>query len=66
MPLKTLAAATSLTILVVFAAVNVSLIVLKRRDQPDGVPDIWIGMPVLGALTCVVAIIAQIANWVSG
>lgn len=59
-PLKSLAEMTSLVILVVFGAVNVSLVVLKRRSQPDDVPDIWIGLPYFGAVTCMGALGTEI------
>lgn len=59
-PLKTLAEATSLVILVVFAAVNIALIILKRREQPAEVPNVWLVVPVLGAITCSGALAAQL------
>lgn len=65
-PLKSLAEATSLIILLVFVAVNISLLLLKRKDQPDGVPNVWIGVPVIGAVTCAAAACAQLAQWIGG
>lgn len=62
-PLKSLAEATSLVVLIVFMAVNASLFVLKREGQPSGVPDVWKGVPVLGVLTCAGAMVAQAAHW---
>jgi uncharacterized integral membrane protein len=53
-PLKTLAAATSFIILLVFAAANLSLIALERRhpaapfDIPVFVP--WLGLALCGGL----------------
>ncbi|MGB7408015.1 MAG: amino acid permease [Pontixanthobacter sp.] len=65
-PLKTLASGTSLAILFVFIAVNVSLIVLKRREQPDDVPNMWMAVPVLGASMCGLAVIGQLVLWITG
>lgn len=59
-PLKQLASATSYAILLVFIGVNASLIVAKRRDQPDDVPDIWPIVPVLGVVFCLVALLGQL------
>ena len=64
-PLGRLAQATSLAILVVFFAVNAALFVLKRRDQPESVPDIWIGWPVLGMVFCAGAVIGQVVLWLT-
>ncbi len=64
-PLGRLAQATSLAILIVFFAVNAALFVLKRRDQPENVPDIWIGWPVLGMLFCAGAVIGQVVLWLT-
>jgi amino acid transporter len=65
-PLSTLAQGTSLAILVVFTAVNAALVKLKRRDQPEGVPDVWIGWPILGILFCGGAVLGQLARWAFG
>jgi amino acid transporter len=65
-PLGRLAQATSLAILVVFFAVNAALFVLKRREQPEGVPDVWIGWPVLGMVFCAGAVVGQITLWLTG
>jgi amino acid transporter len=65
-PLGTLASATSLAILLVFAAVNAGLWRLKRRGQPEGVPDVWIGFPVLGVLVCAGAVAGQVWQWTLG
>lgn len=59
-PLKQLASATSYAILLVFIGVNASLIVAKRRDQPDDVPDIWPIVPMLGVVFCLVALLGQL------
>ncbi|NHK28609.1 amino acid permease [Parvularcula flava] len=64
-PLKQLAEATSLIILIVFAAVNLSLLALKAKSQPDGVPNMWIGVPIIGAVTSAGAVATQILLWVS-
>ncbi|WP_306119526.1 MULTISPECIES: amino acid permease [unclassified Roseitalea] len=63
-PLKGLASATSLAILIVFAGVNAALWALKRRGQPEAVPDISIGVPILGLVFCLGAIGGQIWLWV--
>jgi hypothetical protein len=39
--------------------------VLKRRDQPESVPDIWIGWPVLGMVFCAGAVIGQVVLWLT-
>jgi basic amino acid/polyamine antiporter, APA family len=65
-PLGRLAQATSLAILIVFFAVNAALLVLKRRDQPEDVPDVWIGWPVLGMGFCAAAVVGQAALWLTG
>lgn len=65
-PLGTLASGTSLAILVVFAMVNAALWRLKTRDQPDDVPNLWIGVPVLGLIFCLLTIVGQIALWTGG
>jgi amino acid transporter len=65
-PLGTLAQGTSLAILLVFTAVNAALVKLKRRDQPEGVPDVWIGWPILGIVFCGGAVLGQLARWVFG
>ncbi|TFL19066.1 APC family permease [Jannaschia formosa] len=65
-PLGTLAQGTSLAILVVFAAVNAALWRLKRQGQPEGVPDVWIGWPVLGMAVCGAAVLGQVGLWLFG
>ena len=64
LPLKSLAGATSLAILVVFVAVNAALVTLKRRDQPDDVPDVWPVVPMAGVVFCGGAIVWQVVDWV--
>ena len=65
-PLKTLASGTSLAILFVFMAVNIALVVLKKRDQPEDVPNMWMAVPVLGAIACGLAVIGQVTLWTTG
>lgn len=65
-PLKSLSEATSLMILPVFVAVNTSLVILKRRSQPAGVSNMWIGVPVIGAATCVAAVCTRLSQWIAG
>ena len=51
--IASLARATSVLLLICFIAVNVALIVLKRRkDEPQGRFEIPYAVPVLGALVC--------------
>jgi amino acid transporter len=66
LPLKQLAGATSLAILIVFVGVNAALWQLKRRSQPEGVPNIWKIVPVLGFVFCLGAAAGQIWLWVTG
>jgi amino acid transporter len=65
-PLKNLAAATSFAILLVFAAVNAALFALKRREQPEDVPNMPKFVPVLGVIFCAAAILGQLWVWFSG
>lgn len=59
-PLKQLATMTSYAILFVFVGVNASLVVFKRRGQPEDVPDVWPIIPWLGAAVCLVALAGQL------
>lgn len=59
-PLKQLATGTGYAILLVFVAVNASLVVFKRRGQPEDAPDIPSFVPWLGVLVCVGAIAGQL------
>ena len=59
-PLKDLATITSYAILLVFTGVNAALIVHKRRNQPENVPNIWLPIPWLGMLFCVGALLGQL------
>jgi hypothetical protein len=52
--------------LVVFAAVNASLVVLKGRGQPDEVPDVPRVLPMVGAVLCVGALVGQVVLRVTG
>jgi len=65
-PLKSLAEMTSFAILVVFVGVNLSLIRMKRRSQPEEVPDIPIAIPVIGALAAAGALAGQVIQFASG
>ena len=65
-PLKSLAEMTSFAILVVFVGVNLSLIRMKRRSQPEEVPDIPRVIPVIGALAAAGALAGQIVQFASG
>jgi amino acid transporter len=64
MPFEKLAGLTSALTLAIFAAVNVSLAVLKWRDRKAGAkhPPIRVPMlvPVLGAVACVALLLAAI------
>ena len=59
LPLKTLANLTSAIMLAVFVTVNASLIVLKRRGQPEGVPNVPRWIPWLGLVLSAGALVAQ-------
>ncbi|AOL23222.1 Amino acid transporter [Erythrobacter litoralis] len=65
-PLGTLASGTSLAILFVFTAVNAALWKLKRESQPEDVPNMWKLVPVLGVVTCALAIVGQVVLWTTG
>lgn len=65
-PLGTLASGTSFVILLVFALVNAALWRLKRRSQPEDVPNLWRAVPVLGLALCLLTIAGQIALWTTG
>lgn len=58
-PLKSLAESTSFIILLIFASVNISLVILKCRGQPGEVPNMPMIVPILGAITCVGALAMQ-------
>jgi len=60
-PLKQLATGTSYAILLVFVGVNASLIVFKRRGQPEEAPDIWPAVPWIGVAVCIGALAGQLA-----
>lgn len=66
LPLKALAEVTSFAILIVFVGVNLSLIAMKRRIQPNDVPNIPIFVPVIGAIVAVLALGGQIVPVVTG
>ncbi len=59
-PLKQLATGTGYAILVVFVAVNASLVVLKWRGQPQDVPNIPAFVPWVGVLVCLGALVGQL------
>lgn len=65
-PLRPLAEATSFAILIVFVGVNLSLVRMKRRSQPDDVPDIPFFVPVLGAFVSAAALVGQIVRFAIG
>jgi len=65
-PLGTLASGTSLAILLVFTAVNAALWRMKRESQPEDVPNMWKFVPVLGVVTCALAVVGQVILWVTG
>ena len=60
-PLATLARATSIIMLVIFASVNLALWQVKKRDpDPDGVgPRIPLWLPLVGTGACVLALLSQ-------
>jgi len=58
---KPLAEATVLLLLVVFTLVNVSLIVLKRREgEPTDGFDVPLLVPILGALVCTLLVVVRV------
>ena len=59
LPLKTLANLASAIMLAVFVTVNASLIVLKRRGQPEDVPNVPRWIPWLGLILSAGALVAQ-------
>jgi len=65
-PLGTLASGTSLAILIVFTAVNAALWRMKNESQPEDVPNMWKLVPVLGVVTCALAVVGQVVLWVIG
>ncbi|MCA9327702.1 amino acid permease, partial [Candidatus Saccharibacteria bacterium] len=64
LPLVSLAKLTSLLILIIFVFVNVSLIVVKRR-QPKGSSSItvWPALPYVGAVMSALVILYQLVSW---
>ncbi|MEE4209073.1 MAG: amino acid permease, partial [Parvularcula sp.] len=65
-PLKNLAAGTSFAILLVFSAVNAALFAMKRKDQPENVPNMPKFVPILGVIFCLLAIAGQLWSWFAG
>jgi amino acid transporter len=56
-----LAQGTSLLLLVVFAVINVSLIVLRRRPgEPRGTFDVPVLVPIIGALICAALVVSKL------
>ncbi len=64
-PLKQLATGTGYAILLVFVAVNASLVVFKRRGQPEDAPNIPAFVPWLGVIVCVGALVGQLVPHLS-
>jgi basic amino acid/polyamine antiporter, APA family len=65
-PLKNLASGTSLAILLVFVVANAALWKLKRKSQPEGVPNVRHIVPIAGTILCLIAIVGQVVLWVTG
>jgi len=65
-PLKSLAEVTSFAILIVFVGVNLSLIRMKRRTQPEDVPNIPVVVPYVGVFAAGAALVAQIVQFILG
>lgn len=60
---KPLAEATVLLLLSVFTLVNVSLIVIKRREgNPDSCFDVPVIVPILGALVCALLLVTRVVS----
>jgi amino acid transporter len=65
LPLISLAQITSLLVLSIFSLVNISLIVIKRRDpEHDGYMSVPTIVPYAGALLCVGMIAYQAISWI--
>ncbi len=63
LPLVSLARLTSLIVLAIFALVNISLIIIKRRgDKHNGAISTPIVIPYLGAASCVLIILYELRN----
>lgn len=64
LPLVSLAQLTSLLVLSMFTAVNISLVVIKRRiPKHHGYITVPVIMPYTGALICLSAIVYQLYSW---
>lgn len=64
LPLVTLAKATSFIILIVFALVNLALVLVKRRvPKPAGVRIFPLWVPAAGFLTCTGFVLFQLVEW---
>ncbi len=60
---KPLAEATVLLLLCVFTLVNISLIVLKRREgEPTDGFDVPLAVPILGALVCALLVVVRVQS----
>lgn len=62
-PLRQLAALTSLAILLVFVVVHASLWKLKSQGQPEDVPDMWKAVPIIGLTLSILTIMGQLYLW---
>jgi len=62
-PLEGLAEVTSVLTLVVFAAVDISLLALKRKDpHPEGVMLVPSFVPAVGAMLCIAMLVVRVAE----
>lgn len=60
LPLATLAGLTSMTMLTIFAIVNLGLVLIKRRDGPSDTFQVPQAVPACGALLCVGLVLVQL------
>ncbi len=64
LPIVSLAQITSLLVLTIFSAVNISLIFIKKSHKKhDGYITVPLLVPILGSMLCLAAIIYQILDW---
>ena len=67
LPLLTLAKAASVAILIVFAIVNLALVVIKRREgAPTTSFSVPLLVPVLGFVASAAIVVFETIRWVTG
>ena len=67
LPLLTLAKAASLAILIVFATVNLALVVIKRREwgQPVASFSVPMAVPALGFIASAAIVLFEVVRWIT-